>query len=103
MFYSIFSLHGLGLKHLDPILFQCLSRLEVLDVSENHLREIPNNIGLPLLRKLDCDDNQLNSLGFVKQFPQLEELYVEGNGLEVYGLNIEHFLFGYWYIIIITA
>ncbi|KAK2181384.1 hypothetical protein NP493_401g04030 [Ridgeia piscesae] len=54
----------------------------VLDVSENHLRDIPTDVGLPLLRKLDCSDNQLYSLGFVKQFPRLEELYVEGNGLE---------------------
>ncbi|XP_006155717.1 leucine-rich repeat and WD repeat-containing protein 1 isoform X2 [Tupaia chinensis] len=74
-------LSGLKLlsEHLDPKLLGRLKQLQELDLSNNHLETLPANLGLPHLRILRCANNQLGDVTGLCQFPQLEELSLEGN------------------------
>lgn len=74
-------LSGLELlpEHLDPKLLSRLTHLQELDVSNNRLDTLPPDLGLGHLRILDCAHNQLTEVTTLVQFPQLEELVLEGN------------------------
>lgn len=75
------SLSGLKLhsEHLDPKLLSRLKQLQELDLSNNQLETLPANLGLSHLRILRCANNQLGDVTAFCQFPQLEELSLEGN------------------------
>lgn len=75
------SLSGLKLlsEHLDPKLLSRLKQLQELDLSNNQLETLPANLGLSHLRILRCANNQLGDISALCQFPQLEELSLEGN------------------------
>ncbi|XP_016002008.2 leucine-rich repeat and WD repeat-containing protein 1 [Rousettus aegyptiacus] len=74
-------LSGLKLhsEHLDPKLLSRLKQLQELDLSNNQLESLPANLGLSHLRILRCANNQLGDVTTFCQFPQLEELSLEGN------------------------
>ncbi|XP_006889860.1 PREDICTED: leucine-rich repeat and WD repeat-containing protein 1 [Elephantulus edwardii] len=74
-------LSGLKLlsEHLDPKLLCRLKLLKELDLSNNQLDTLPANLGLSHLRILHCANNQLGDITCLSQFPQLEELSLEGN------------------------
>lgn len=74
-------LSGLKLhsEHLDPKLLGRLKQLQELDLSNNQLDTLPANLGLAHLRVLRCANNQLADVSALCQFPQLEELSLEGN------------------------
>ncbi|XP_072609034.1 leucine-rich repeat and WD repeat-containing protein 1 isoform X11 [Vulpes vulpes] len=74
-------LSGLKLlsEHLDPKLLSRLKQLQELDLSNNQLETLPANLGLSHLRVLRCANNQLGDVTALCQFPQLEELSLEGN------------------------
>lgn len=77
----MFSLSRLNLK-LQDLPVQLLSRLqslERLDLSRNHLQELPQNLHLPALRYLDLSDNQLEDVTSLESLQQLEELKMEEN------------------------
>ncbi|XP_008592867.1 PREDICTED: leucine-rich repeat and WD repeat-containing protein 1 [Galeopterus variegatus] len=75
------SLSGLKLlsEHLDPKLLGRLTQLQELDLSNNQLDTLPADLGLSHLRILRCANNQLGDVTALCQFPQLEELSLEGN------------------------
>ncbi|NXG31080.1 LRWD1 protein, partial [Dromaius novaehollandiae] len=77
----LFSLSKLQLKtgDLDPRLFSRLRHLQKLDLSDNLLDKFPNSLTLPDLRVLNCNNNQLEDVTALKQFPLLEELTYENN------------------------
>lgn len=91
MFSFPFSLSKLQLKtgDLDPRLFSRLRHLQKLDLSDNLLDKFPNSLTLPDLRVLNCNNNQLEDVTALKQFPLLEELNYENN---VY-LTVSYFPF----------
>ncbi|KFQ24739.1 Leucine-rich repeat and WD repeat-containing protein 1 [Mesitornis unicolor] len=64
---------------LDPRLFSRLRHLQKLDLSDNLLDKFPNSLTLPDLRVLNCNNNKLEDVTALKQFPQLEELTYENN------------------------
>lgn len=66
-------------EHLDPKLLSRLTQLQELDLSNNQLETLPANLGLSHLRVLRCANNQLGDVTALCQFPQLEELSLEGN------------------------
>lgn len=74
-------LSGLKLlsEHLDPSLLGRLKQLKELDLSDNLLETLPANLGLSQLRILRCTNNQLGDITALSQFPNLEELNLEGN------------------------
>ncbi|NWH70562.1 LRWD1 protein, partial [Piaya cayana] len=76
-----FSLSKLQLKtgDLDPRLFSRLRHLQKLDLSDNLLDKFPNSLNLPDLRVLNCNNNKLEDVTALKQFPLLEELTYENN------------------------
>lgn len=76
-----FSLSKLQLKtgDLDPRLFSRLRHLQKLDLSDNLLDKFPNSLTLPDLRVLNCNNNKLEDVTALKQFPLLEELTYENN------------------------
>ncbi|NXH61133.1 LRWD1 protein, partial [Rhabdornis inornatus] len=75
------SLSKLQLKagDLDPRLFSRLRHLQKLDLSDNLLDKFPNSLSLPDLRVLNCNNNKLEDVTALKQFPLLEELTYENN------------------------
>lgn len=75
------NLSGLQLlsEHLDPSLLGRLKKLKELDLSNNLLETLPANLGLSHLRILRCTNNQLGDVTALHQFPELEELHLEGN------------------------
>uniref|UniRef100_A0A8C5KR95 Leucine-rich repeats and WD repeat domain containing 1 n=1 Tax=Jaculus jaculus TaxID=51337 RepID=A0A8C5KR95_JACJA len=75
------SLSGLKLlsEHLEPGLLGRLTQLQELDLSNNQLETLPANLGLSHLRVLRCANNQLGDVTSLCQFPELEELSLEGN------------------------
>ncbi|NXD25959.1 LRWD1 protein, partial [Spelaeornis formosus] len=64
---------------LDPRLFSRLRHLQKLDLSDNLLDRFPNSLTLPDLRVLNCNNNKLEDVTALKQFPLLEELTYENN------------------------
>ncbi|NWS71572.1 LRWD1 protein, partial [Crotophaga sulcirostris] len=64
---------------LDPRLFSRLRHLRKLDLSDNLLDKFPNSLNLPDLRVLNCNNNKLEDVTALKQFPLLEELSYENN------------------------
>ncbi|KAM9370557.1 leucine-rich repeat and WD repeat-containing protein 1 [Phaethornis superciliosus] len=64
---------------LDPRLFSRLRHLQKLDLSDNLLDKFPNSLSLPDLRVLNCNNNKLEDVTALKQFPLLEELTYENN------------------------
>uniref|UniRef100_A0A8C5T2A9 Leucine-rich repeat and WD repeat-containing protein 1 n=1 Tax=Malurus cyaneus samueli TaxID=2593467 RepID=A0A8C5T2A9_9PASS len=78
---KISNLSKLQLKtgDLDPRLFSRLRHLQKLDLSDNLLDKFPNSLTLPDLRVLNCNNNKLEDVTALKQFPLLEELTYENN------------------------
>uniref|UniRef100_A0A8C6FIZ0 Leucine-rich repeat and WD repeat-containing protein 1 n=1 Tax=Moschus moschiferus TaxID=68415 RepID=A0A8C6FIZ0_MOSMO len=74
-------LSGLNLvsEDLDLKLLGRLKQLQELDLSNNQLETLPADLGLPHLHVLHCANNQLSDVTPLCQFPQLEELSLEGN------------------------
>uniref|UniRef100_A0AC11CKE9 Leucine rich repeats and WD repeat domain containing 1 n=1 Tax=Ovis aries TaxID=9940 RepID=A0AC11CKE9_SHEEP len=74
-------LSGLNLlsEDLDLNLLGRLKQLQELDLSDNQLETLPADLGLPHLHVLHCANNQLSDVTPLCQFPQLEELSLEGN------------------------
>uniref|UniRef100_A0AAA9S0J1 Leucine-rich repeat and WD repeat-containing protein 1 n=1 Tax=Bos taurus TaxID=9913 RepID=A0AAA9S0J1_BOVIN len=74
-------LSGLNLlsEDLDHTLLGRLKQLQELDLSDNQLETLPADLGLPHLHVLHCANNQLSDVTHLCQFPQLEELSLEGN------------------------
>nr|XP_034995010.1 leucine-rich repeat and WD repeat-containing protein 1 isoform X3 [Zootoca vivipara] len=66
-------------EDLEPQLFSHLRHLQELDLSDNLLERLPDNLSLPNLRILNCDNNSLEDVTSLKQFPQLEELTYVNN------------------------
>ncbi|NXY86271.1 LRWD1 protein, partial [Alcedo cyanopectus] len=64
---------------LDPRLFSRLRHLQKLDLSDNLLDKFPSSLTLPDLRVLNCNNNKLEDVTALKQFPLLEELSYENN------------------------
>ncbi|NXQ05924.1 LRWD1 protein, partial [Vidua macroura] len=64
---------------LDPRLFSRLRHLQKLDLSDNLLDKFPSSLTLPDLRVLNCNNNKLEDVTALKQFPLLEELTYENN------------------------
>lgn len=64
---------------MDPSLLGRLKQLKELDLSDNLLETLPANLGLSQLRILRCTNNQLGDITALSQFPNLEELNLEGN------------------------
>lgn len=64
---------------MDPNLLGRLKKLKELDLSNNLLETLPANLGLSHLRILRCTNNQLGDVTTLHQFPELEELSLEGN------------------------
>ncbi|NXH09171.1 LRWD1 protein, partial [Bucco capensis] len=75
------SLSKLQLKteDLDPRLFSRLRHLQNLDLSDNLLDRFPSSLTLPNLRVLNCNNNRLEDVTALKQFPLLEELTYKDN------------------------
>lgn len=69
-------------------LFNQLTSLETLDISQNSLSSIPDDLRLPALRVLDCSDNQLQCVKFVKAFRKLRELYFDDNDNISVGISL---------------
>uniref|UniRef100_A0A663E1W1 Leucine-rich repeat and WD repeat-containing protein 1 n=1 Tax=Aquila chrysaetos chrysaetos TaxID=223781 RepID=A0A663E1W1_AQUCH len=80
-FGQIYPVSCLQLKtgDLDPRLFSRLRHLQKLDLSDNLLDKFPNSLTLPDLRVLNCNNNKLEDVTALKQFPLLEELTYENN------------------------
>jgi Leucine-rich repeat (LRR) protein len=82
-FIYVQSFSNMNLTELSKTVFNKLSNLESLNLSKNSIKTLPDELGLDKLKKLDISENKLDSLEFVSQFPVLEELWIEGNGLDV--------------------
>ncbi|KAM6466361.1 leucine-rich repeat and WD repeat-containing protein 1 isoform 1-T2 [Liasis olivaceus] len=66
-------------EDLEPQLFSHLRHLQELDLSDNLLERLPDNLSLPNLRILNCNNNYLEDVTALQQFPQLEELTYTNN------------------------
>ncbi|XP_044285881.1 leucine-rich repeat and WD repeat-containing protein 1 [Varanus komodoensis] len=66
-------------EDLEPQLFSHLRHLQELDLSDNLLERLPDNLSLPNLRVLNCNNNHLEDVTALQQFPQLEELTYTNN------------------------
>lgn len=73
------SLSGHDLHSIDVELFNQLTSLTELDLSDNQLTDIPRELTLPKLTILDLAENKLSSVDFVTQFPNLKSLYLKNN------------------------
>jgi len=93
-----FSLSGRRLRRIDRSVLQQMTSLTTLNLSDNELRIFPSSVCLTALRHLDVSENCLNSLEFVENMPQLEDLRVEGNGLKV---GSHYHASAYWRAILI--
>ena len=56
-----------------------MTSLKTLDVSQNQLTNIPDQLKLPALQALNCAQNLLDSVTFVKNFKRLSELFFDDN------------------------
>lgn len=74
-------LNKLGLSETDfiPDVFDKLTSLVELNLSGNHLAEIPSNIKIPKLQYLDMSNNCMKTIGWVERFSNLIELDIEDN------------------------
>ena len=79
----LFSISGCKIKYLDKNAFERMTRLKELNLSHNELRIMPGDLTMPQLRRLDISDNCLSSMDFLEKLSSLEELSIEGNGLQV--------------------
>ena len=64
---------------LDSRVIQKLKNLNVLDISQNNITEIPELLQLPNLETLDCSYNDLQSIQFLNNFKNCKQLYIDGN------------------------
>ena len=87
-----FSFSGMELAELDVNIFHKVQNLETLNLSKNNLKSIPSDLGLSKLKKMDVSENKLDSLEFVSQFEELEELWIDGNGLDVGVFNCTFYI-----------
>ena len=81
--FFVNSLREHNLERLDVEVMNRMKGLKSLDISDNEIGIIPAGLSLPNLTVLDCSDNNLFNLEFVKKFPRLHTLHVEGNNIEV--------------------
>ncbi|XP_073421729.1 leucine-rich repeat and WD repeat-containing protein 1 isoform X1 [Dendrobates tinctorius] len=66
-------------KDLDSQLFSQMRNLELLDLSQNNLCDLPGKLNLPKLKVLNFSDNQVEDVTILQQFPSLEEVMYEEN------------------------
>ena len=78
LFFSC-RLSNRDLTEIDSTLFNQLTSLQCLDISQNQLTDIPHDLRLPKLQILDVANNQLQNVNFVKNFKNLREFYIEEN------------------------
>ncbi|CAH1800551.1 unnamed protein product [Owenia fusiformis] len=82
-----------SIKKLDKDLFKQLSNLEDIDLSQNKLTTLPRGLNWKKLQILALEDNELEDIEFVGEFPNLCDLYIEGNDkLRKYGGYIAVYL-----------
>ncbi|XP_035289880.1 leucine-rich repeat and WD repeat-containing protein 1 [Anguilla anguilla] len=70
---------GLNSQDLPVSLLSQLSSLEELDLSGNHLQELPRGLSLPSLRVLDCSNNDMGDVTSLAPLTGLEELRLDDN------------------------
>ncbi|XP_061104590.1 leucine-rich repeat and WD repeat-containing protein 1 isoform X1 [Conger conger] len=70
---------GLSSQDLPVPLLSRLSGLEELDLSGNHLQELPPGLSLPSLRVLNWSDNDLEDVMSLAPLTALEELHLDDN------------------------
>ncbi|XP_066216908.1 CD180 antigen [Saccopteryx leptura] len=69
-------------SNLSSTTFQCFTRLQELDLTATHLKELPSGIqGMNSLRKLVLNVNNFDQLCQINaaSFPSLTDLYIKGN------------------------
>ncbi|KAF6356700.1 CD180 molecule [Rhinolophus ferrumequinum] len=69
-------------SNLSSTTFQCFTRLQELDLTETHLRELPSGIeGMNSLKKLVLNVNKFDQLCQINaaSFPSLTDLHIKGN------------------------
>ena len=82
------SLSGQKLKSIHHEAFKKMTSLSALNLSNNELKSLPCSLGLQGLRRLDVSDNCLQSLEFIEQMTELEDLRIEGNGFQVSNVGL---------------
>ena len=92
--FFVNSLREHNLERLDVEVMNRMKGLKSLDISDNEIGIIPAGLSLPNLTVLDCSDNNLFNLEFVKKFPRLHTLHVEGNNIEVSTPPSRYHLYG---------
>ncbi len=70
-------LHGLGASGVAPGVFASAPALKRLDLSANNLRRV--DFAVPGLVELNLTNNDLEELGGLASFPNLEVLNIDGN------------------------
>ncbi|XP_064460732.1 leucine-rich repeat and WD repeat-containing protein 1-like [Ornithodoros turicata] len=80
-------LSGRGIKCLDKGEFQGLENLTELDLSRNALKTVPD-LNLPSLKKLNIEENLIQDVTFLKNYPSLTELLLTGNPILFADRNI---------------
>lgn len=81
------SLSGRGIKCIDPSSFERFSNISQLDLSRNALKTVPD-LKLPKLKKLNVEENLIQDLTFLRNYPSLTELLVTGNPILFADRNI---------------
>ncbi|CAJ0941856.1 unnamed protein product [Ranitomeya imitator] len=66
-------------KDIDSRLFSQMLNLELLDISQNNLCDLPGKLNLPKLKVLNFSDNQVEDVTILQRFPSLEEVMYEEN------------------------
>lgn len=77
---SFYRLSDYGLEDLPADILKHLKNLKVLDLSCNKLQAFPE-VTLKTLETLDISENNINSVDFVRNLPNLRQLMLAGNPL----------------------
>ena len=72
-------LNNANIEEINGAVFSKLTSLRTLDLSGNALKDLPTDLLLKNLELLDLSDNNLTSVSFIGQFPNLKDIYLQGN------------------------
>ncbi|KAK3084445.1 hypothetical protein FSP39_013679 [Pinctada imbricata] len=72
------TMNDMGLTELKADILSQLVMVNTLDLSMNNLTSFPD-IKLKKLQTLDISENELTDIDFIVNFPNLQELHIEGN------------------------